>query len=296
MPNSPTIFGDRFRLPLRRPTFIALLVLCVLAGATPPAGAIAPTAGANVGPRIYLSFASDHEQPTPQQAIAPLAPFSFFVVAEGSTRLSAWEARVALPPEVVVKRRVLPGSRNLDVSLVEDNWIVGLGSCVDLTEEGPLVLASYEAVLLSPTDGVITLAASQPSSVTQQVPAWADCSGMRTRAQPFARQRSVLRLDSSDDVAPRSGPSTLFGASPNPFNPNTTIHFRLASSSNAELKIYNLAGRLVRTFDLSGLSAGEHDVVWNGQDDGGYGVASAVYLVQLTAVDQKDTLRIVLLK
>jgi hypothetical protein len=85
-------------------------------------------------------------------------------------------------------------------------------------------------------------------------------------------------------------------ASPNPFNPNTTIHFSLPVSGNADLVIYDLAGRKVKTLASGYLEAGDHQVPWNGRDDTGRQVASGTYVYQLRAGAKVHSNRMVLLK
>ncbi|MFH1843967.1 MAG: FlgD immunoglobulin-like domain containing protein, partial [bacterium] len=88
-------------------------------------------------------------------------------------------------------------------------------------------------------------------------------------------------LDGGGDHPPP--PLALGTARPNPFNPSTVIPFSLPSAGRVELKIFDLAGRLIRTLVSTGLPAGDHEVVWNGQDDRGRGVASGTYYVRLVA-------------
>jgi hypothetical protein len=86
--------------------------------------------------------------------------------------------------------------------------------------------------------------------------------------------------------APTQTPAalTLRGNHPNPFNPRTTISFRLDSAaSRASLRVYDVSGRLVRTLVDGALAAGDHEVLWRGRDDGGREVASGVYLYRLEA-------------
>lgn len=95
------------------------------------------------------------------------------------------------------------------------------------------------------------------------------------------------------------GPLTtrhLYDATPNPFNPSTTIRFVLERAGFAELAVYDVAGRRIRTLVSDSMSAGEHRVDWNGRDDGGRSVASGVYLVQLRSSDFVETSKMVLLK
>jgi hypothetical protein len=74
---------------------------------------------------------------------------------------------------------------------------------------------------------------------------------------------------------------------PNPFNPTTTIRFELPEEGFVKLKIYDIAGRLVKMLLCGEQTAGEHAAVWDGADDAGKIVAAGVYLCRLefTAAD-----------
>ncbi|HEU4726020.1 MAG TPA: LamG-like jellyroll fold domain-containing protein, partial [Candidatus Eisenbacteria bacterium] len=90
--------------------------------------------------------------------------------------------------------------------------------------------------------------------------------------------------------------SAILGAAPNPFNPATRIRFRLGTAGRARLRIFDVAGRQVRSFDLGARAAGEHAVGWDGTSGSGARVASGVYVARLEAPDGRSTLRMVLLK
>jgi hypothetical protein len=83
---------------------------------------------------------------------------------------------------------------------------------------------------------------------------------------------------------------------PNPFNPQTTIHYTLATPGRVTLTVYDATGRLVRTLLDENQPAGARDVTWNGQDDRDHAVASGVYFYKMTAGKFTETKRMVLLK
>ncbi len=70
---------------------------------------------------------------------------------------------------------------------------------------------------------------------------------------------------------------------PNPFNPSTQIRFSLDRPLKAELSIYNILGRKVKTLLFSHLGAGKHTAEWNGTDTNGNAVSGGVYLYRLYA-------------
>jgi hypothetical protein len=70
---------------------------------------------------------------------------------------------------------------------------------------------------------------------------------------------------------------------PNPFNPSTTISFRVPSTSVVSLDIYNIIGQKVRTLiDARTYEDGEWAVEWDGTSDSGLSVPSGTYISRLT--------------
>ncbi|MFB3145565.1 MAG: FlgD immunoglobulin-like domain containing protein, partial [Nitrospirales bacterium] len=83
---------------------------------------------------------------------------------------------------------------------------------------------------------------------------------------------------------------------PNPFNPSTTIRYAVPEAGEISLKIYNLNGQLVKTLLSGVVTAGNHQVVWDGTDSSGSQVASGAYLYKLEAGDFVQTRKTVLLQ
>ena len=84
---------------------------------------------------------------------------------------------------------------------------------------------------------------------------------------------------------------------PNPFNPATTIEYRLASAARVELAVYDLKGRLIRQL-MAGqnVPAGFHEATWRGVNQQGQSVAGGVYLCRLKIAEQVFHQRLTLLK
>lgn len=70
-------------------------------------------------------------------------------------------------------------------------------------------------------------------------------------------------------------------ALPNPLVRQSVIAFDLAKAGMVRLRIYDVAGRLVRTLADGAHPAGRHEVVWNGADHAGRRVAAGVYFARL---------------
>jgi hypothetical protein len=83
---------------------------------------------------------------------------------------------------------------------------------------------------------------------------------------------------------------------PNPFNPTTNISFALPIDSKVSLKIYNVAGQLVRTLVNETMVAGTHTVTWDGANSNGEKVASGIYFYKLNAGDYSKTMKMVMTK
>ncbi len=98
------------------------------------------------------------------------------------------------------------------------------------------------------------------------------------------------------DGPPRGPLARLGAARPNPFNPLTTIRFTLERDATAEVAVYDLAGRRLRTLTSGFLPAGEHETTWDGRDDRGGRVASGTYLYRLRAGNVCESRRVTLIK
>jgi hypothetical protein len=111
-----------------------------------------------------------------------------------------------------------------------------------------------------------------------------------------------FRIDSTEDGVDNDDPqvaplmSTLEQNYPNPFNPETSISYTLKNAGKVSLEIYNLKGQRVKTLVNKQENAGQHAVVWNGQDDKGNAVSSGVYFYKLKSGNYTSTRKMILLK
>jgi hypothetical protein len=112
-------------------------------------------------------------------------------------------------------------------------------------------------------------------------------------ASPLADPSGVSDVD--DGVLPTQ--LSLGTAYPNPFNPMTTIVYEVPSMMPVSIRIFDVAGRLVRILvDGADVPAGRHEIVWKGRDERGNQVAAGVYFYQLEAGSFADTKRMTLVK
>ena len=83
---------------------------------------------------------------------------------------------------------------------------------------------------------------------------------------------------------------------PNPFNPSTTIKFSMPKRGEVTVTIYNILGQPVRALAHGVLSAGEHSITWDGNNDAGREVSSGVYFVRASTTETTQTRKLMLLK
>ncbi|MCH2450213.1 MAG: T9SS type A sorting domain-containing protein [Gracilimonas sp.] len=82
---------------------------------------------------------------------------------------------------------------------------------------------------------------------------------------------------------------------PNPFNPSTTISYRLPAQMNIVVSIYNILGHKVATLVEGPQNAGQHELLWDASN-----MASGLYFYRIVAkgentktiVDQKKMMLI----
>ncbi|MBN2830636.1 MAG: T9SS type A sorting domain-containing protein [Candidatus Cloacimonetes bacterium] len=100
-----------------------------------------------------------------------------------------------------------------------------------------------------------------------------------------------------EDIIPGFRPA-LNGNFPNPFNPETTISFALTKelAINAKLSIYNINGKLVKSFTNLTTTNDRGTVVWHGMDNNGKSCASGVYYYQLSSGNFLETRKMILIK
>lgn len=113
----------------------------------------------------------------------------------------------------------------------------------------------------------------------------------------FTHGRSALTADLNGLVAvseahtPPMGIASLLQNYPNPFNPSTTIGFSIPEPGLVTLRVFDLAGREVRTLIREHLSAGAHSSRFDGT-----AIASGTYVYALSVGNAVFTRRMTLVK
>lgn len=109
---------------------------------------------------------------------------------------------------------------------------------------------------------------------------------------------NVALVDETTDapVLPVAG-LRFEGNFPNPFNPTTTLRYRLPRDGAVSLEILDARGRRVRSLlEATTQAAGVHELLWNGRDDAGLPLPSGLYQARLRAAGEEAGLKLLLLK
>jgi hypothetical protein len=83
---------------------------------------------------------------------------------------------------------------------------------------------------------------------------------------------------------------------PNPFDLTTSISYQLPRATHVSLKLYDKAGRLVRTLVDGVEAAGVKTAIWDGRDRHGHEVANGVYFYTLKSEEKTLTKKLVFVR
>jgi hypothetical protein len=143
--------------------------------------------------------------------------------------------------------------------------------------------------------GPVTLAPGQSQELSVAIAVGQ--GGDRLASITDLRQIAPWPYEANTGVAEPWGPPrpralTITGVQPNPFNPTTTVSFRLARpASHLRWRLYDLLGQVVREDELGAQAAGEHRWVLRGEE-----LSSGLYLLSLEGDGVRETTRVLLLK
>ena len=96
---------------------------------------------------------------------------------------------------------------------------------------------------------------------------------------------SIPKLSENDtpkEIKELSVPETFIMSSnyPNPFNPSTKFKVSLPESSNLNIQVYDMSGKLIQTIHSGSIASGTHQFEWNAKNYEGTKVASGVYFLR----------------
>jgi hypothetical protein len=179
--------------------------------------------------------------------------------------------------------------------------------CYDITTTATFsgdveVCFSYDEGSLSGSESNVRLIHYDATAIP---PAWVDITtSLDTGANRVCGETStlspfVIGIGSVTAVGPTTDPErfALRQNTPNPFNPTTEIGYDIPTGGGkVTIRVYDVAGRLVRTLVDERRPAGRHAVPWDGRNAGGEPVATGVYFYRMQAGSFVQTRKMVLLK
>ena len=143
---------------------------------------------------------------------------------------------------------------------------------------------SLAALVGEPTDGEWVLHVRDNSApYVGQLNSWC------VRLTYGTRDPSAL----DDEALPKR--LALYATGPNPVRGATAIAFDLPQAGEVELAVFDVAGRRVKSLVAGELGPGSYETVWQGTDDNGQRVSSAVYFYRLRANGQTITQKVMLI-
>jgi len=116
-----------------------------------------------------------------------------------------------------------------------------------------------------------------------------------TALHPFGG-RSTLGPFAYNGPAGVAQPGWALALSPNPAPGEAAVAFAVPRASAARLRVYDAAGRLVRTLHDGPAEAGAGLLRWDGRDGRGRAVADGVYFCRLEAAGRTLTRKLLLVR
>jgi predicted extracellular nuclease len=109
----------------------------------------------------------------------------------------------------------------------------------------------------------------------------------------FATQQQIDLYNPNQEIPV----NTVMGIYPNPFNPETSLKLAVNEENTpVQVHIYNVKGQLINTLFNGSLSAGIHNLKWNGTDENGNTASSGVYFYKAQIGSQYSSGKMLMLK
>ncbi len=157
----------------------------------------------------------------------------------------------------------------------------------ELKASSPLGALLGDAVTLLPT-GSLQVTPTAPGTYAFAV------VNAGSGAMPYTLRVVTTNLASGHLAAamPHSGDTQASGASllPDPVDGQAVMRYSLAQGGRAVIRVYDISGRLVHTFDET-RPAGTYGIAWDGRLGDGRRVPSGIYFYRVTLSDGSETVR-----
>ena len=128
-------------------------------------------------------------------------------------------------------------------------------------------------------------------SENQLCPPYPDCIEAYTGEQDTSGCEQVSIIDEISSMSYK-----LYNAYPNPFNPTTTLHYKLPKEVLVSLNIYDLMGHSIKSLMNNKQPAGDHSIKWDATNNLGEPVSAGMYIYMIQAGEFRQVKKMVLLK
>ncbi len=99
-----------------------------------------------------------------------------------------------------------------------------------------------------------------------------------------------------EEYQPKPVDFNLYQNYPNPFNPTTTIKFSLGKREIVSIIVFDITGKKIKSLVNQELSAGDHEIQWNGKDENNRQLPSGIYFIRMHSSNYQRTIKVTLLK
>ena len=224
-------------------------------------------------------------------------------VTELSYRENLHTRILELPEDVPVEDDLLRMRVTTNNDIVIDQLF--LADLVDeplFIQRCPLSIASHSELedcltdLVADNDVYVSLAPGEKIDIFFAVP-----DGSPELERDFVLvTEGQFEADRDDGDAAAEGPgetSREIAIYPNPFTSSTSISYHVPTSgAAATVRLYDAAGRLVKTLAEGAMPAGTHVLTWDGTDESGRRVAAGVYFCKVDVLGHDARKKLILLQ
>ena len=163
------------------------------------------------------------------------------------------------------------------------------GTTIPVDQDGMLVKLGYTALTTTSVCFTQTTGCSVPSSTANII---SDSSSSCIDSQ----WDDDCTLDISGFSANLVDDFSITQNYPNPFNPVTGITFDVAEVDEISLKVYDLAGKEVKTLASGLYTPGSYNVKWNALNNEGHAISSGMYIYRFVSSNKTITRKMLYLK
>ena len=110
----------------------------------------------------------------------------------------------------------------------------------------------------------------------------------------FTNRDYQLTIPSSNESVPNQ--FEIVECYPNPFNGKLNIRYHISNTSNIHATIYDLSGKVIKSFEYEQKYPGQHQLIWDTKNNNGDAVATGLYFISLSSENRTTNKKVLYLK